>query len=564
MLFYRQITVLVLFFIILFLFLVPDQRNIFFILLKGLALGGLIVVFFAYANPSLLKSKGSKDKKNNKKSFSTDYSQYSSVIKDSYNQLISNSEEIITTMNNDLSVGIYIHDDKNGDYAIQNKITKNFIDVIDSNNKIISNLIDKKKTQIIKKQNDNNAWNELLIEKIWRGSEAIIAVPIIYKDIPIGFIFVFTDHFSNIDPQYQLVFEKVAQIITLGMRELEEFEKLIIANNFNSKLTKLLEKLDFKSDNSEFIHSIKGLCRSFFEYDKLTIAFSNEDHLEANIVSVDGFQDDINEGESFELKNTIHGLAIVDNKTICSNSWYEEFPEINRFVQDDRDLHSFKSILSVPIRVNGKSIGAISLERIDSKIFSDININFLESLCGIFSSEIYLKNEYNKVHLSSMHDGLTGLLNHNAFLKRFDEELNRANRFNQSLGLIVLDIDKFKNVNDSYGHLYGDYVLKEVSNIISNNIRTIDVVGRYGGEEFSVLLVNTDIDDCIPMAQRIVDKISKKTFLKDGIASQITISAGMAGFPAHADQLTNLIEKADKAMYETKSKGGNGVTISIE
>ena len=119
-------------------------------------------------------------------------------------------------------------------------------------------------------------------------------------------------------------------------------------------------------------------------------------------------------------------------------------------MQDDRDLHSFKSILSVPIRVNGKSIGAISLERIDSKIFSDININFLESLCGIFSSEIYLKNEYNKVHLSSIHDGLTGLLNHNAFLKRFDEELNRANRFNQSLGLIVLDIDKFKNVNDSY------------------------------------------------------------------------------------------------------------------
>ena len=94
MLFYRQITVLVLFFIILFLFLVPDQRNIFFILLKGLALGGLIVVFFAYANPNLLKSKRSKDKKDNKKSFSTDYNQYSSVIKDSYNQLISNSEEI--------------------------------------------------------------------------------------------------------------------------------------------------------------------------------------------------------------------------------------------------------------------------------------------------------------------------------------------------------------------------------------------------------------------------------------------------------------------------------------
>ena len=294
----------------------------------------------------------------------------------------------------------------------------------------------------------------------------------------------------------------------------------------------------------------------------MTIAFSNKDNSSADIFLVDGFKDDIDKGNNFEIKNTIHGLAIIDNKTICSNSWYEKFPEMNRFLQNDRDLHSFKSILSVPIRINGKSIGVISLERIEGKMFSAIDINFLESLCGVFSTEVYLKNKYNKVHLSAIHDGLTGLLNHNAFLKRFDEELSRADRFSQSVGLIVLDIDKFKNINDNYGHLYGDYVLKEVSNIISQNVRTIDVVGRYGGEEFSVLLVNTNIDDCIPMAQRIVDKVSNKTFLKNGIASQITISAGMAGFPTHSDQLINLIEKADKAMYETKSKGGNGVTIS--
>ena len=88
------------------------------------------------------------------------------------------------------------------------------------------------------------------------------------------------------------------------------------------------------------------------------------------------------------------------------------------------------------------------------------------------------------------------------------------------------------------------------------------MVGRYGGEEFSVLLVNTNIEDCEPMAQRIVDKIAQNTFLKDRIASNITISAGMAGFPSHSDQIKGLIDKADKAMYVTKSNGGNGVTIS--
>ena len=558
MLFYRQISVLLLFFIILFLFFAPEQRNLTFIILKGITLGALIIIFFAYVGPQRSLNKNL----NNNKLFSASYKQYSSLIKDSYDHLIINSEEIITTMNDNLSVGIYIHDDKNGVYTVQNKTSKNFVKMIDSSNKIILGLIDKKKTQVIKKKNNDTDWQELLIEKAWRGSEAIIAAPIIYKEFPIGFVLVFVDHFSKINPNDQLVVEKVIHTFTKGMEELEEIEKLIISNKFNSKLVKLIEQLDITSDDGEFIHSINGICRSFFQYDKLTIAFSNKDNSSADIFLVDGFKDDIDKGNNFEIKNTIHGLSIIDNKTICSNSWYEKFPEMNRFLQNDRDLHSFKSILSVPIRINGKSIGVISLERIEGKMFSAIDINFLESLCGVFSTEVYLKNKYNKVHLSAIHDGLTGLLNHNAFLKRFDEELSRADRFSQSVGLIVLDIDKFKNINDNYGHLYGDYVLKEVSNIISQNVRTIDVVGRYGGEEFSVLLVNTNIDDCIPMAQRIVDKVSNKTFLKNGIASQITISAGMAGFPTHSDQLTNLIEKADKAMYETKSKGGNGVTIS--
>mgnify|MGYP001239996206 FL=1 len=127
---------------------------------------------------------------------------------------------------------------------------------------------------------------------------------------------------------------------------------------------------------------------------------------------------------------------------------------------------------------------------------------------------------------------------------------------------IFFDIDKFKSINDTYGHLYGDYVLEEVSRIISKNVRSIDIVGRYGGEEFSVILVNTNIKDCIPLAEKIVNKIAKKTYLKDGIAVNLTISAGMSGFPVHSDSIRDLIGKADKAMYQTKLKGGNGVSIA--
>ena len=101
-----------------------------------------------------------------------------------------------------------------------------------------------------------------------------------------------------------------------------------------------------------------------------------------------------------------------------------------------------------------------------------------------------------------------------------------------------------------------------MSKIIRDNVRAIDVVGRYGGEEFAVLLVNKDIQQCIPLAERIVQKIGKKTYINNGIAINLTISGGMGGFRIHGDQVGELISKADKAMYETKRIGGNNVTIT--
>jgi diguanylate cyclase (GGDEF) domain len=170
------------------------------------------------------------------------------------------------------------------------------------------------------------------------------------------------------------------------------------------------------------------------------------------------------------------------------------------------------SVLSVPLKSNNGTIGAITMERLKSRIYSDSDVRLLELLCGTVSSILNWQQEYKKVHLTSIHDGLTGLLNHKAFLDRFEEEISRAGRFNQMLGLVVLDLDKFKLVNDNYGHLYGDYVLREVAKVINENVRVIDIVGRYGGEEFAVLLVNTDIKECLPLAQRIVKSIAEKRF----------------------------------------------------
>ena len=172
--------------------------------------------------------------------------------------------------------------------------------------------------------------------------------------------------------------------------------------------------------------------------------------------------------------------------------------------------------------------------------------------------------EFQKIHDSSIHDGLTGVLNRNAFDERMEEETNRANRTQQSLAIIMFDLDKFKRINDNYGHPYGDYVIKSTAQILKDSVRNIDVVARYGGEEFIIILVDTDISKCRHVSERMVKNISKFDFDYNDVKVRMTISAGMAEFPADTDKIESLIDKADKAMYESKRKGGNLVSFSYK
>jgi len=119
-------------------------------------------------------------------------------------------------------------------------------------------------------------------------------------------------------------------------------------------------------------------------------------------------------------------------------------------------------------------------------------------------------------------------------------------------------------VNDTLGHQYGDYVIQTVSKILQDNVRAVDVVARYGGEEFSVILINTTAVMSNMVAKRIVDNIADYEFSMDGVDTRVTISGGMSEYPTHSENIKELIEMADQAMYATKQKGGNGIIIHNE
>lgn len=170
------------------------------------------------------------------------------------------------------------------------------------------------------------------------------------------------------------------------------------------------------------------------------------------------------------------------------------------------------------------------------------------------------KAAMNKLEMVSRVDGLTQLFNRSHWQGRLNEEFSRAARYESPLSLIMFDLDHFKSVNDTYGHLGGDAVLVTVSKIIRDSVRENDIPGRYGGEEFGVILVNTDEEGAMVVAERIRSTIEATPVPFDDGEINATASLGIAIYEPSVDDAEELIANADAALYHCKENGRNQVS----
>ncbi len=160
-------------------------------------------------------------------------------------------------------------------------------------------------------------------------------------------------------------------------------------------------------------------------------------------------------------------------------------------------------------------------------------------------------------------DSLTGLLNHTNILQHLEIELARALRLNQALSFILIDIDHFKLVNDTYGHSMGDRVLRKLSELLLTRLRRTDMAGRYGGEEFAIILPNTNGEMAVELCTELREKFAQFVFTSEGKKFHVTFSAGISTYPNLTDA-NNLIEMADQALYKAKSHGRNRELLLIK
>lgn len=234
------------------------------------------------------------------------------------------------------------------------------------------------------------------------------------------------------------------------------------------------------------------------------------------------------------------------------------------------DTPAPKSVALLPLVRYGELIGSLNLGSERSNRFVEgYATDFLQRLATIVA--ICLENATNHERLKrvGLTDSLTGVNNRRFFDQRLIEETGRAQRTNEPLACLFMDVDHFKSVNDNHGHQVGDQVLRDVAGIIREQLRASDVLGRYGGEEFSALLVNASSDAAREIAERIRSLIEKHVFTAtDNKSLSLTISIGIATLPANVGEASaetlseDLVERADQAVYQAKSNGRNQVIIA--
>lgn len=405
---------------------------------------------------------------------------------------------------------------------------------------------------------------EMLVntKKTDRFQGAVLAAPIRFDRKIKGLLTVFVNRFDELGDRDKILLENYADQIGNHLRLLTAQAQLHSIKLFEKNFRHMVGELDLTRSKEEMLSSLVRFCEVEFSFDKLSIVLI--DRLspgKAVIVGSSGFTMDYGVGDEFEYAGSHLEEVLKSMKPLIFGS-RDETSSVGRYSAGDIQEYNFQSYLAVPISNKHGIQGALILESFTSSHYDDSIRELLEIVAYDLGILIDWWHVFSNIRETASRDGLTGLYNHRFFVERLTDELQRAKRYDECLVVVILDLDKFKRINDTYGHLYGDYVLKETARLLKESVRAIDIVARYGGEEFAVILINAHKESILSTMKRMVNSIGGYEFFESGISERITISAGAAEFPSNGKEIKELIAAADEVMYEVKRRGGNDVGLA--
>ncbi len=372
---------------------------------------------------------------------------------------------------------------------------------------------------------------------------------------------VISDRISEIIDRFQL--SEQAKLSTQELNSFYEFtQKLNSTDSWEAVMDHILDTLG-NSIEADFV-GISGFNDEESVSTLTRISYKDKSHLEGNeIPYTDTLTWLVHEGKNYF--NTDNLSARTKYKSIFGKE-----------IDFALGVKNIKSVLIYPIvekipqeqDQDAPIFGSVVLARKDRLPFVESEIGLARIVCSEAAKFIKTSLSHQKVRELSLRDGLTGIYNYRHFQEMLDYTVAHSDRYDEKASLILIDVDNLKEVNDSYGHQAGDSVLSFVGKVLVESLRKIDVQARYGGDEFAVILPNTNKRGSLVVAQKIKSSIKNMPFKFKGDEINITLSIGISTYPDNAPDGEILIEKADRALYESKDQGKDKVVhyqdISIE
>lgn len=340
-------------------------------------------------------------------------------------------------------------------------------------------------------------------------------------------------------------------ILVMKTRWSKQLTHMQIINNVARSLSSSL-------DTHQVIALMSSSIQNALLADTYYIGLLEDDHVRLALIFDDG---EFYPSTNIPLESTLAGWVVKNRTTLHSGDIQKEFGKlgIHRFqVGQPRPSRSW---MGVPLESGGQVLGVVAVASYKKHAFSIPERELLQNIARQAALALDNAFHHGEVQRQSRLDSLTQAINHENFINALEELASMARGQGQCLSLIMLDIDRFKQYNDTYGHLVGDRVLRQLTEIIRKHIKSTDLLGRWGGEEFIIALPGANGHQAFQVAERIRRSMGKAT-LKDrngrSIASP-SISQGMAVFPLETTDVYTLIDMADQRLYVAKDRGRNEI-----
>jgi len=321
--------------------------------------------------------------------------------------------------------------------------------------------------------------------------------------------------------------------------------------DFSKSITSILNK-------EKLFHTLIETSLQLMNAEYGSLMLLDSDSSELVVEAQKGSDEVVHEKMRLRKEDSIAGIVLDRQEPLLVND-IEKDPRIKR---ENRPRYKTKSFISILIKVDDRVKGVLNVsDKIRGDVFTEDDVKLLQSFVNnaaiaIERSMLYKQTE--ELQQLSITDPLTGIYNRRYLSTRLSEEITRYNRYKHPFSFLMLDMDKFKDYNDTFGHMFGDKLIKAMATIMEKSLRNVDIAARFGGDEFVAIFPQTSKADAIHITNRLKEKIDA-ALRQESLNMPLTVSMGLTTYPDDASSVGELLEKTDQALYLAKRGGGDRV-----